>query len=82
MINFINLLKKTIFLFKLILNKSQSGFRPGFSTETAMMYVTDLLLTEMDSKLTGVVFFDLKSHSIQLIMQYSLLNLGTRQGSR
>ena len=44
-----------------ILNKWQSGFRPGYSTETAMTYVTDLLLTEMDSiKLTGVVFLDLK----------------------
>ena len=44
-----------------ILNKWQSGFRPGYSTETAMTYVTDLLLTEMASKkLTGVVFFDLK----------------------
>ena len=44
-----------------ILNKWQSGFRPGYSTETAMRYVTDLLLTEMDSKkLTGVVFLNLK----------------------
>ena len=44
-----------------ILNKWQSGFRPGYSTETAMTYVTGLLLTEMDSKkLTGVVFLDLK----------------------
>ena len=44
-----------------ILNKWQSGFRPGYSTETAMTYVTDLLLTEMDSKkLTVVVFLDLK----------------------
>ena len=52
MINFINLLKKNN-----ILNKWQSGFRPGYSTETAMTYVTDLLLTEMDSKkLTCVVF--------------------------
>ena len=43
-----------------ILNKWQSGFRSGYSTETAMTYVTDLLLTEMDSKkLTGVVFSDL-----------------------
>ena len=25
-----------------ILNKWQSGFRPGYSTETAMTYVTDL----------------------------------------
>ena len=33
-----------------ILNKWQSGFRPGLSTETAMTYVTDLRLTEMDSK--------------------------------
>ena len=41
-----------------ILNKWQSGFRPGYSTETAMTYVTDLLLTEMDSKkLIGVGFF-------------------------
>ena len=41
-----------------ILNKWQSGFRPGYSTETAMTYVTDLLLTEMDSeKLTDVVFW-------------------------
>ena len=32
-----------------ILNKWQSGFRPGYSTETAMTYVTDLLLTEMDT---------------------------------
>ena len=41
-----------------ILNKWQSGFRPGYSTETAMTYVTDLLLTEIDSKkLTGVVFW-------------------------
>ena len=40
-----------------ILNKWQSGFRPGYSTESAMTYVTDLLLMEMDSKkLTGVVF--------------------------
>ena len=44
-----------------ILNKWQSGFRLGYSTETAMTYVTDLLLTEMDSKkFTGVVFLDLK----------------------
>ena len=44
-----------------ILNKWQSGFRPGYSTETAITYVTDLLLTEMDSKkLTGVVFLNLK----------------------
>ena len=55
-----------------ILNTWQSGFRPGYSTETAMTYVTDILLTEMDSKkLTGVVFLDLKRPLIQLIMHYS-----------
>ena len=61
-----------------ILNKWQSGFRPGYSTETAMTYVTDLLLTEMDSKkLTGVVFLDLKKAFDTVDHAYSLQNLGT-----
>ena len=43
-----------------------------------MTYVTDLLLTEMDSKkLTGVVLLDLKRPLIQCIMHYSLQNVGT-----
>ena len=43
------------------LNKWQSGFRPGYSTATALTYVTDLLFKEIDSKnLTGVLFLDLK----------------------
>ena len=44
-----------------ILNKWQSGFRPGCSAETTMTLATDLLLTEIDSKkLTGVGFLDLQ----------------------
>ena len=44
-----------------LLNKWQSGFRPGYSTATALTYVTDLLLKEIDSKhVTGIIFLDLK----------------------
>ena len=44
-----------------ILNKWQSGFRPGYSTSTALTYVTDLLYGEIDSgHVTGIIFLDLK----------------------
>ena len=44
-----------------LLSKWQSGFRPNYSTNTAMTYRSDLLLDEIDKhKLTGIIFIDLK----------------------
>ena len=49
------------------ISRWQSGFRPGFSTETAASFLVDNILSGMDGigkkkvkKLTGVLFLDLK----------------------
>ncbi len=39
----------------------QSGFRPNYSTSTALIYFSDKILNAMDhGKLTGVIYLDLK----------------------
>ncbi len=39
----------------------QSGFRPNYSTSTALIYVSDKILSAIDhGKLTGVIYLDLK----------------------
>lgn len=48
-----------------ILNKWQSGFRPGYSTTTALSYVVDDILSNMDGacgrkNYTGILFLDFK----------------------
>ena len=53
-----------------LLTESQSGFRPMFSTETALLEVTNEWLWNIDNKhLNGVIFLDLKKafdHAILL----------------
>ena len=43
-----------------ILNSNQSGFRPGHSTTTTLIDVSDYIPKQMDSgKITGVIYLDL-----------------------
>ena len=45
-----------------LLTESQSGFRPMFSTETALLEMTNQWLWKFDNKhLNGVIFLDLKN---------------------
>ena len=62
-----------------ILSSEQSGFRPNHSTQTALIDVTDHILTGMeDGKVTGIVFLDLQkafdtvSHDLMLMKLYDL----------
>ncbi|CAB3981353.1 Hypothetical predicted protein, partial [Paramuricea clavata] len=44
-----------------LLSTSQHGFRPGHSTVTALLEITDRLYHNIDiGELNGVVFLDLK----------------------
>lgn len=56
-----------------VLYKNQSGFREGYSTETALICLSDMIRKNMDSgKLVGVILLDLQkafdtvNHSILL----------------
>lgn len=61
-----------------ILPSTQSGFRPGFSCGTALLSITDDIITEIDNKNSGVLIlldyskaFDTISHEILLsILHY------------
>ena len=62
-----------------ILSSEQSGFRPNHSAQTALIDVTDHILTGMeDGKVTGIVFLDLQkafdtvSHDLMLMKLYDL----------
>jgi sarcosine oxidase/L-pipecolate oxidase len=63
----------------LLLSVSQSGFRPGHSTATALLDLSDFLLKNIDeSKYMGSVFlnlkkaFDMVNHSILLSKLYQV----------
>ena len=59
-----------------IITKRQSGFRKYHSTETALLQSTNEYLMNMDRGLiNGVLFLDLKRHSIQSTTKSFLLNL-------
>ena len=48
-------------LYKTLLSKWQSDFRPGHSTQSAVTYLNETILKNIDSGiLTGIVFLDLK----------------------
>ena len=60
----------------------QSGFRPGFSTNTCLIHLTDYIKSEMDKgDYTGLVLLDLQKafntvdHSI-LLQKLSAIGLG------
>ena len=54
-----------------LLTESQSGFRPMFWTETALLQMTNEWLWNIDNKhLNGVIFLDLKKPLTPWIMLF------------
>lgn len=59
-----------------LISKFQSGFRKGFSSETAITFFVDNIRKNMDSGLlTGVVYIDLKK-AFDTVDQELLLKSG------
>ena len=63
-----------------ILSVFQSGFRKKYSTETAVVYLVDLIFEHMDwQQLTGAALIDLKRPLILLITTASLTSKSTME---
>ena len=59
-----------------LLTESQSGFRPNYSTSTALISAVNLCLANMDAgKLNGSVFIDLKKAFESCIIMVSMAML-------